>query len=381
VSAARRLRAVALAGALGAAVWASALGAPQTPPAEFDLSLLLIGDAGAPVANDPVLAALSRALAADPGRRLAVFLGDNVYPRGLPAESAPGRLEGERTLDAQIEAARRAGARAVFVPGNHDWELDGRRGWEAVRRQGAYIAARGGPGVTLLPKDGCPGPVVSDVGAVLRLVALDTHWWLHDGPRPVHPTSSCAADSEEEVQAALAEALATAGGRQVVVVGHHPLDSGGPHGGHFSWKDHLFPLRAWKSWLWLPLPGPGSAYPLARREGITDQDIPGAKYSRLRQALESVFALHPPRVYAAGHEHSLQVLRGRPVPYLVVSGAGSLDHTTSVAKLKGSLFAESSSGFVRLDLAGNSQARLSVFIVNARGEAREAFTHRLDTIP
>jgi hypothetical protein len=350
---------------------------PEPPLAEVDVSLLLIGDAGAPVADDPVLRALSRALAEDPLRRRAVFLGDNIYPRGLPADGARGRRDAEARLDAQLEAVRRGGGRAVFVPGNHDWDLDGPAGWQAVRRQASYVEGQGGPGIRFLPRDGCPGPAVADMGESLRLIALDTHWWLHDGLRPTHPTSSCAADAEDEVQAALAEAIATAGDRQVVVVAHHPLESGGPHGGHFGWKDHVFPLRAWKSWMWVPLPGMGSAYPLARREGITDQDLPGPKYLRLRAKLEAVFAQRPPRVYAAGHEHSLQVLRGRRVPYLVVSGAGSFNHTSPVARTRQTLFARSRSGFVRLDLSRGGAARLAVFTVNEQGTAEEVYAHTL----
>jgi hypothetical protein len=43
--------------------------------------------------------------ARDPGRSLTLYLGDNIYPRGLPREGAPDRREMERRLDVQIEAA------------------------------------------------------------------------------------------------------------------------------------------------------------------------------------------------------------------------------------------------------------------------------------
>jgi len=42
----------------------------------------------------------------------------------------------------------------------------------------------------MLPVGGCPGPTVVDLGEVVRLVALDSQWWLQDGPKP-GPTSSC----------------------------------------------------------------------------------------------------------------------------------------------------------------------------------------------
>ena len=106
------------------------------------------------------------------------------------------------------------------------------------------------------------------------------------------------------------ESGGTAGARHVVVIAHHPLVSGGPHGGYFGWQDHVFPLRNLKSWLWIPLPLIGSAYPIARAEGISSQDIPSRAYTRMRVALDSAFAGAPPLIYAGGHDHTLQVIAG-----------------------------------------------------------------------
>src|SRR5207244_13343176 len=142
----------------------------------------------------------------------------------------------------------------------------------------------------------------------VRIVVLDSQWWLQGGPKAQDPVSSCPTVSEGEVRDSLHAALATAGGRVTVVVAHHPLSSGGPHGGHFGWQDHIFPLRDLKSWLWVPLPLIGSVYPLAREGGISSQDAPSAAYRRMRAALDSAFAGAPPLVYAAGHDHALQVI-------------------------------------------------------------------------
>ena len=67
--------------------------APPAPPAEIDVSLFLIGDAGAPAAppdSEPVLMAL-RAAAASAPHPVIVFLGDNVYPDGMPDSATPKR--------------------------------------------------------------------------------------------------------------------------------------------------------------------------------------------------------------------------------------------------------------------------------------------------
>ena len=159
----------------------------------------------------------------------------------------------------------------------------------------------------------------------------------------------------------------------MVVVAHHPLLSGGPHGGHFGWQDHVFPLRNLKPWLWLPLPLVGSAYPIARENGISSQDASSTAYRRMRAALDSAFAPRPPLIYAAGHDHALQVIAGTSARYEIVSGAGTFGHHSGVAALDGARFAQSASGFMRVDVLHDGRARLGVTVVDAGGNGAEAF--------
>src|SRR5206468_1590706 len=72
---------------------------PAIAPEELETRLYLIGDAGKPApGGDPVLAALSRQIASDPGKSFVVFLGDNVYPRGMAPRDSPRRPQDERRL-------------------------------------------------------------------------------------------------------------------------------------------------------------------------------------------------------------------------------------------------------------------------------------------
>ena len=283
-----------------------------------------------------------------------------------------------RRLDDQVDAVRDTGARVVFIPGNHDWAKDGPDGWEAVRRQEKRVEERGGESVSFLPNDGCPGPEVVDTGGRLRLVALDTHWWLHSHDRPEHPGSPCPADSEEEVVAALREALAGAGGRDVVVLGHHPLASGGPHGGRFGITQHLFPLTEWKKGFYLPLPVIGSIYPIARGSGITPQDIPSDEYQRMRDALNGVMRERRPLAFAGGHEHVLQVIESPEWGRVLVSGAGIFGHVTYVRDVPGSIYRAARSGFMRIDFLRDGGRRLGVVEVAKDASGREAFAKMLD---
>lgn len=353
--------------------------APEPARGDVEVALYLIGDGGAPQPGDQVLAALQADVARDPERSTVVFLGDNIYPKGMPDSAAPNRAESERRLQAQIDAVLDAGGRAVFVPGNHDWVRGGADGWNAIRRQQAYIEAQGSPDVALLPRNGCPGPAVVDLGERVRVVSIDTQWWLHKHAKPEDPSSACGADSYAEVVDSLRAVIRSANDRHVAVVAHHPLASGGKHGGHFSLLDHLFPLREWQPWLWLPLPIIGSAYPVARMSGISSQDIPSGAYQEMRDSLNAAFSEGPPLLFAAGHEHNLQVIDGEVVRHMLVSGGGYFDHRDRAVYLAQSRFASPEGGFMRVDVLRDGRARLAVFTVDEAAHATEVFTMWLDT--
>lgn len=355
------------------------LPAPALRPESLETSLYLIGDAGAPdTVREPVLQALRQELASSGRRAVVVFLGDNAYPRGLPALNQPGRRKAEFSLAAQVEVITAPGATGYFVPGNHDWAKHGDDGWEAVKRQAAFIDSAGDGKVSLRPRGGCPGPDVVDLGRRLRLVLLDTQWWLHNGPKPRDPSSGCPADAEREIVDSLRAALTGAPGRLVVLAAHHPLVSGGEHGGHFNWRDHLFPLRAAVSWLWIPLPWLGSLYPSARQQGISSQDVPSRAYQRLIAGFSRAFAGLRPALYASGHDHNLQVITDGPASLHLVSGAGYYGHTTEVTRIRGTLFARDVSGYARLDVPRSGPARLAVLEVDQAGQSREVFSTRVE---
>jgi hypothetical protein len=341
----------------------------DAPESALDATLFLVGDAGAPRAGDPLLAALRddvaervRQLGAE---RVAIaFLGDNVYPRGLRAASHPARAEDERRLLAQLEAVRASGARGFFVPGNHDWDDGGDAGWDAVKRQSRFVAARG---AAMAPPLGCAGPVARPLGRTLELVFLDTQWWLHRGPKPRDAASGCAALDAAGVERALAAALAAAAHRHAIVMAHHPLATGGPHGARFGLLQHLFPFRELAHGAWIPVPIAGSIWPLLRMRGVGDQDVTSPAYRALAAALGRAFAAAPPLVFAAGHDHDLQLIRGGPARYQVVSGAGSAANTTWALPIDGTLYAAARPGWMRVDGLDGGGVEIDVRVVGETG--------------
>lgn len=329
--------------------------------------LLLIGDAGEPKDPEPVLTVADAWAGRHRGRSHVVFLGDNAYPNGLVASR---RADAERRLARQIDAFAASGTPVTFVPGNHDWDRSNEEGLTAVQAQAAFVRSRG---AGFAPEAGCPGPEVIDLPdrttPLVRVVAVDTQWFLHKHARG----AGCAADTPEAVEAALRTAADTR--VPLVVVGHHPLATNGPHGGFHDWRSHLFPLAELYGWgKRVPLPIIGSLYPMFRSLVPSRQDIGSPANVQMRLAIERALGsvtTPPLKIYAAGHEHSLQVLRQAGVDYALVSGAGSSQHESAVTKRYNTLYASSQAGFMAIDVL-ESGARLSVVDPSAPPEAPAA---------
>ena len=347
--------------------------APAPTLSEVESSIILIGDVGnaADRHGHHLLKTLTEEIRRyHPGQTLVVFLGDNIYPGGLREREGILNPEDVSRLSLQIEAVKNGGGHAVFLPGNHDYDAGGTAG---VLRQEAYInrfgvIADGRRVARFCPADAAPGPEFLDWGDQIRLVCLNTQWWfqgrdrLGQENRPVNDKIA-----PEQVIADLVTTIEEARDRYVVVAGHHPLESNGPHGGFFPWHRHLFPLRQhWKG-AWVPLPVFGTIYVVARQLGVYDTEGSHSQYKKLCARIEKAFqeVSRAPLVYAAGHEHSLEVLKGTGALSLIVSGAGSPAECTPLSVTEETLMASPHPGFFRLDILHDGRVRLEMIEVDS----------------
>lgn len=318
--------------------------------------IVLIGDAGDTRTDSATFAGLRQWAGEMPTKTMLVFLGDNIYPAGMPKQSDPSRKDAEQRLSAQLAVVKDTGARAFFLSGNHDWANDSKGGLEAVRRQEDYVnRSLSGEG-HFLPRNGSPGPIKVDLEGV-RIVVLNTAWWLHQ-------EGAAASSNPEETKRSATEELtrlvSTPGNRHVIVVAHHPLVSHGTQGGFYDWKDHLFPSTHLARSLWVPTPVLGSLYPLLRAHVFNRQTLGGREYKEMRKQLTEALSKNKPLIYAAGHDHGLQVLEGgSAAEYMLVSAIG-LDVGASLSHGKDTLFAHLHPGFMVMDFLTDGGALLRV---------------------
>ena len=327
--------------------------APAGATAPVEATLYLVGDAGEINSHSAAVLAhlgenIDSVAAGGAGRPVVVaFLGDNIYEVGARPNHEGTDLA---ILDAQVAAlGRHSEVRGVFIPGNHDWSKGGadERGRLAVRVQQDWISQLGvDRNVDLLPADACPGPAGVDIVPSLRLLFVDTEWLLRQ------PADDCG--TAEEFYERLRRDLEQNRGKRIVVMSHHPISSGGPHAGH------LAPFQS----------GP-LVYYLVRKSGVSVQDLMSPRYSDMIERLEGAFAASGtrPLLHAAGHDHTLQVIRlagpGQPA-YQLVSGAGS--RSTNSRRIDGTRYATNGFGYMRLDF-GATDARLTVYARDLLGGA------------
>lgn len=326
---------------------------PSAPTEPVEATLFLVGDAGEVNPHSTaVLAHLGEEIASvasgpAAGPVLVAFLGDNLYEAGAAADNEDSDLA---IIEAQVATVgRHAGVRGVFVPGNHDWSKGGAddQGREAVRLQQDWISRLGaGRAVALLPADACPGPAGVDLSPSIRLLFVDTEWLLRQ------PDDDCG--SADDFYERLQRDLEQNRGKRIVVMSHHPMASGGSHAGHIA-----------------PFQNGPLLYYLVRKSGASVQDLASPRYAEMIRRLEGAFAASGarPLLHAAGHDHTLQVIRlmgpGRPA-YQVVSGAGS--RSTNSRRIDGTRYATNGFGYVRVDFSAAS-ARLTVYARDLEGGA------------
>jgi hypothetical protein len=333
------------------------LGQAQAQAPTF--SLFLIGDAGEPEIApadslaDPVLRTLAAQLKAARPHSGVVFLGDNVYPRGLVGPEDPGRAVAEARLVAQLAVAKNHPGLALMIPGNHDWAQGGREGWANVQNQEKFVREYLDRDYVFWPKGGCPTPHEVVVRPDLVLLLLDTQWHLHPWDKPGE-TSDCEAKDLAGMLAAVDDALYRHRGKTVVVLGHHPMYSYGHHGGHFTLANHLLPLN--ELGVPLPLPGLGSLYPLYRSLIGNIQDTPNPTYAAMRKGLVALLRQYRNAVYVNGHDHNLQWIVRDSVHY-ITSGAGC--KSVPVGRGRHARFTSPQKGFARLDVLANGSLRLA----------------------
>ncbi len=265
---------------------------------------------------------------------VVIYLGDNIYPSGLPDKGDENRKKAELSLDYQIDAVEGFKGRTIFIPGNHDWYTNGVKG---LKNQEKYIEDALGKN-TFLPEDGCPLETV-EIGDAIEIIIVDSQWYLENWNK--HPTinDECEIKTRDRFFMEVESALKKAQNKHIIFAIHHPMYTNGSHGGFFSASKHLYPFQH-KT----PIPVLASLITQIRSQGgVSIQDRYNERYNELMSRLETLLVDYSDNlIVVSGHEHSLQYIEDEFVTQIV---SGSASKRSDASLNNNGLFSYGKQGF------------------------------------
>jgi len=312
-------------------------------------SFYLLGDGGnSPIGSETItLKKLRTALTAASKNSTLLFLGDNIYPAGLPKKGHIQRDFAEHQLNIQTDIVKQFKGNTIFIPGNHDWYANGLKGLE---RQENYLKKILGKD-SFLPKNGCPIDKV-DISNDIVLITIDSEWYLTNWDK--HPTinDDCEIKTRARFFDEFEGLVKKARGKTTLIAMHHPMYTNGPHGGQFSLQQQLFPTGGN-----IPLPILGTFINLVRKtSGLSNTDLQNKRYLEFKNRIVTLSQENEKVIFVAGHEHSLQYIVKDNLPQ-IISGAGSKVNPTR--NIGGGIFSAGVPGYARLDIYKNGSSNVT----------------------
>ncbi|MDR5590600.1 metallophosphoesterase [Christiangramia sp. SM2212] len=321
---------------------------------EIEKSFYLLGDGGysPPGGTSLGLIAFKRYLdSVNKTENYTIFLGDNIYPDGMPPEGSSEREAAEYRLDAQLDAIENYKGKVVVIPGNHDWYNEKLNGLE---RQKDYLKSKFEDILLWSPEIGC-GLQSLEISENIQLIVIDSQWYLEDWDKNPKINDNCEQiKTREAMFLELESEIKKNQNKTTLIALHHPIYTNGVHGGQYTIDRHIYPSQKK-----IPLPILGSLATLIRTTGgVSIQDAQNNRYKSLANRL-SVIAQGSERViFASGHEHSLQYIEHDSVKQ-IVSGSGS---KASYATLSNDgVFAYNGQGFAVLDVFKDGSSWVSFY--------------------
>ena len=322
---------------------------------KLDKRFYLIGDAGnaEPGQSTPALLAFKNFLKSQNNAGdYTLFLGDNIYPGGMPKKNEDDRITAQHRLDAQYEATKDLDGKILFIPGNHDWYNNGVVG---LKREQDYLEEISGSTKILKPEDGCP-LWSQDINDNVHLIVIDTQWYLEDWDKNPTINDDCEIKDRDKFFEELEGEIKKNQQKTIVIAMHHPMFTNGVHGGKFALDKHFFPGQEK-----IPVPIIGSLITQVRTQGgVSKQDRYNEKYNALMNRI-AVMIDKDKVILASGHEHGLQYIDHEGIKQ-IVSGSGSKHSYVTLGS--DGLFSYGGMGFTVLDVYKDGSSHVRYYGVN-----------------
>ncbi len=339
---------------------------------EVSHTFYLIGDAGlSPMGGiNPALKIFKNRLDNAPENSTTLFLGDNIYPAGLPdaKDSTEAYIVAKNHLDAQLKTLDNYKGKPIFIPGNHDWYTEGLVG---LKREQKYIQKKLNSKKVFFPEDGCPIKTI-EINDQVVLIAIDTEWYLTNWDKRPDINDKCDIKDRSKFLQELEGEIKKNQTKTTVIALHHPMFTYGTHGGQYKFKQHFYPKSGFG-----PLPVIGTFVNVLRRTtGASVEDLQNKRYTELKNKIVTLAQYSNKVIFTSGHEHTLQYIVENNTPQ-IVSGSGAKKGATRL--LNGSKFSTGHMGYATLEVYKDGSSRVRFFGVDE--QEKEEFLYTTEVLP
>jgi predicted phosphodiesterase len=302
---------------------------------DLGTNIYLIGDAGFLEKGEPsnALRGLSEKIQNSKNEDVLLFLGDNVYPKGMPSDkSEVNRGEAEKSLQEQISIAQIFKGKVIFLPGNHDWYS----GIDGLKEEQKMVEKNFGK-KSFSPRNGCPLDSY-EISEDIIVIIVDSEWYLTDWDKHPKMNDDCDIKTRFKFFDEFKSLVNKNQGKTIVLAMHHPLESNGNHGGQYAFNVLKTPLNI-----------------IRRTSGASPADINFPLYRELSNKITTILQEYKNNVIVvSGHEHNLQYLVHKNISQ-IISGSGSKVNSVRHFKNDTLTFGYSGLGYSILNIQENKQ--------------------------
>lgn len=316
-----------------------------------DYQIFLIGDAGnaEEIQAQQTLNFLKNKLDSADENSMVIFLGDNIYPLGMPKETDKEYPLAKQKMENQLAITKNFKGKTLVIPGNHDWY----HGLEGLKAQENFVKSYLKDKKSFLPKNSCPIDDIS-LSKDIKLIVIDSEWALIDWDKYPGINKNCDITTRDDFFTEFKELIIKNQDKRIIVAVHHPVMSSGVHAGFNSAKSHLFPLKSK-----IPVPGVASLINILRSSsGASMEDLSNSHYTDFANRIKSIIQDKENVILVSGHDHNLQYHQDKNIRQ-IISGAGSKTDPSTI--VNNTDFSYGGSGFAVLNLKKDQSSQVEFF--------------------
>ena len=261
-----------------------------------------------------------------------------------------------------IQNIQKQGGEIYSITGDLDWDNSGYYGLDSANALQKTYKQFLGENI-FIPKNNCPGPYVKDIGDNIRIIAINSQWWLHPYRKALPIDSECDEILKIQIIDELDAAIESAGNRKVLLLAHHPITSGGVYGGNSNFMGQFFPFSHSDPENKTFIPFYGTFYHCYRQNVGSVQDFSNPAYKQYIKDIKDLLIKHEDVVLCSSHEYDLQLMN-LAYNYQIISG--SLVKNAQVSTLENTVYKTNENGFVKLEVLPYQPILSNFFVLNKK---------------